>query len=146
MCVKAAAGSIVHELTILPLLLIYTRYPTFHPNYILQSYKDWWFGANCIVLNSRGSKFSWIASFENFIEIILRIHCMRTLHAACQKLSLKYFCEQLKIREICEIKDPQKIYGITFLVRIEGECTISMSWLQWAAGYFCSRHYKISMY
>ena len=35
-----------------------------------------------------------------------------TLHAACQKVSLKYFREQLKIREIREIKDPQKFSAI----------------------------------
>ena len=58
-----------------------------------------------IVLNFRGSKFSQIVNFEDFVEIILWICCTCTLHAACQNFSLKYFCEQLKINEICEIKD-----------------------------------------
>ena len=53
-----------------------------------------------IVLNFRGSKFSWIAVFEDFVEIISRTRCMRTPHAACQKCSLKYFRERLKIHEI----------------------------------------------
>ena len=59
----------------------------------------------CIVL---GSKFSRIAIFGNFVEIILRICCTHTLHGACQKFLLKYFHERLKIREIREIKDLQK--------------------------------------
>ena len=49
----------------------------------------------------RGSKFSRTAIFE----IISRICCTRTLHAVCQKFSLKYFHERLKIHEIREIKD-----------------------------------------
>ena len=59
--------------------------------------------------NFRVSKFSRIAIFEEFIEIILRIHCTRTLHAVCQKFSLKYFRERLKI---CKIKDPRKFSAI----------------------------------
>ena len=44
---------------------------------------------------------------------------MRTPHATCQKFLLKYFRKQLKIHEICEIKDPWKFcairYGLTGL-------------------------------
>ena len=67
-----------------------------------------------IVLNFRGPKFSQIAIVEEFIEIISRICCTRTLHAACQKFSLKYFHERLKIREIREIKDPRKFSAIQY--------------------------------
>ena len=35
-----------------------------------------------ITVNLEGSKFSRIAIFENFIEIILRIHCLNHAHAA----------------------------------------------------------------
>ena len=59
-----------------------------------------------IELNFRGSKFSRIVIFEDFVEIILQTRCTRILHATCQKFSLKYFREQLKICEIREIKDP----------------------------------------
>ena len=52
-----------------------------------------------------------IAIFGDFVEIVSRICCMRTLHAACQKFSLKYFREGLKIHEIREIKDPRKRMG-----------------------------------
>ena len=69
-----------------------------------------------IALNFRGSKFSRRAGFEEFVEIILQIHCMCTLHAVCQKFSLKYFHKRLKIREICEIKDPQKFSTIRYLL------------------------------
>ena len=41
-----------------------------------------------------------MAIFEDFIEIILRIRCTRTLHTVCHKFSLKYFHKRLKIREI----------------------------------------------
>ena len=57
-----------------------------------------------IVLNFRGSKFSRIAIFD-FVEMILWIRCTRTLHAVCQKFSLKYFREWLKICEKYKIKD-----------------------------------------
>ena len=55
---------------------------------------------------------------------------MCTPHAACQKFSLKYFHEQFKIREIHEIKDPQKFSAIQYalhllVVGIEG------LWKQW---------------
>ena len=59
-----------------------------------------------IPLSLRGSEFSQIAIFEDFIETILRICCMRILHATCQKFSLKYFYELLKIHKIGKIKDP----------------------------------------
>ena len=45
--------------------------------------------------------------------MISRIRCTRTLHAACQNFSLKYFHEQLKIRNI---KDPQKILHYMYMV------------------------------
>ena len=32
----------------------------------------------------------------------------------CQKFSLKYFRGQLKIREICKVKDPQKFSAIQY--------------------------------
>ena len=35
-----------------------------------------------ITVNLEGSKFSRIAIFEDFIEIILRIHCLNHAHAA----------------------------------------------------------------
>ena len=41
---------------------------------------------------------------------------MRTLHAARQKFSLKYFREQLKIREIRETKDPRKFSAIRVVI------------------------------
>ena len=66
-----------------------------------------------IALNFRGSKFSRIAIFEDFVEIISRTHCTRTLHAVCQKFLLKYFREQLEIREI---KDPRKFSAIQYIV------------------------------
>ena len=67
------------------------------------------------MLNFRGSKFSQIAGFEEFGEIISRICCMHTLHAAWQKFSLKYLHERLKIRKIRKIhkiKDPGKFSTI----------------------------------
>ena len=67
-----------------------------------------------IALNFGGSKFSRIAIFEVFVEIILRIRCMCTLHAACQKFPLKCFRKQLKIREIREIKNPLKFSAIRY--------------------------------
>ena len=65
-----------------------------------------------IALIFGGSKFLRIVIFEDFVEIISRIRCTRTLHAACQKCSLKYFRKRLKIREIYEIKDPRKFSAI----------------------------------
>ena len=49
-----------------------------------------------------------MAIFEDFIEIISRIHYTHTLHAVIQKFVLKYFRKRLKICEIREIKDLQK--------------------------------------
>ena len=67
-------------------------------------------------LNFQGSKFSWMVTFEDFIEIISRIHCRtRTLHTVCQKFLLKYFHELLKIHEIFEIKDPWKFSAIQYV-------------------------------
>ena len=68
-----------------------------------------------IALNFRVSKLSRIANFEDFLEIILLTHCTRTLHAVCQKYSLKYFREQLKIRKIREIKDLRKFSAIRYV-------------------------------
>ena len=70
-----------------------------------------------IALNFRGSKFSRIVIFEGFIKLILGIRCMHTLHAVCQKFSLKYFCKWLKIREICKIKDPRN-YSINLTLTL----------------------------
>ena len=39
---------------------------------------------------------------------------MRTLHAVCHKFALKYFHEQLKMREIREINDPRKFSTIQY--------------------------------
>ena len=44
-----------------------------------------------IALNFQGSKFSRIEIFEEFVEIISRIRCMRTLHTVCQKISVEIF-------------------------------------------------------
>ena len=44
-----------------------------------------------IALNFRGSKFLRIEIFEEFVEIISRIRCMRTLHAVCQKIFVEIF-------------------------------------------------------
>ena len=33
---------------------------------------------------------------------------MESVHVTCQKVSLKYFCEQWEVHKICEIKDPWK--------------------------------------
>ena len=66
----------------------------------------------CIAQNFRESKFSKIAIFEDFIEIILRICCTCTLHTAGQKFSLKYFRKQSKFREI---KDLRKFSAIWVL-------------------------------
>ena len=59
-----------------------------------------------------------IAIFENFVEIVSRICCTHTLHAACQKFSLKYFRVRLKIREIHEIKDPRKFSAIWYTTSV----------------------------
>ena len=67
-----------------------------------------------IVLNFRGSKFSRITTFEDFVEIISQICCTHTSHAACHKFSLKYFRKWLKIREIHKIKGPQKFSAIRY--------------------------------
>ena len=69
-----------------------------------------------IALNFWGSKFSRIATFEDFVEIISRTRCTRTQHAACQKFTLKYFRERLKICEIREIKDPRKFSAIRYML------------------------------
>ena len=66
-----------------------------------------------IALNFWEPKFLRIAIFEDFVEIILQIRCMRTLHTVCHKFSLKYFCEWLKIRKTHEIKDPRKFCAQT---------------------------------
>ena len=74
----------------------------------LRSYDSYKVSIICmyrIALNFRRSKFSQIAIFEDFVEIISRIRCTSTLHAVCQKFSLKYFHKRLKIREIREIED-----------------------------------------
>ena len=69
-----------------------------------------------IVLNFQGSKFSRIAIFEDFVEIVSRIRCMCTLHAACQKISMKYFREWLKIHKIREVKDLRKFSAIRYVL------------------------------
>ena len=64
-----------------------------------------------IALNFRRSKFSQIAIFEDFVEIIAnsaRAHCMPRV----KKFPLKYFREWLKIHEI---KGPQKFIAIWYL-------------------------------
>ena len=66
----------------------------------------------CIVLNFQGSKFLRIVIFEDFVETISWIRCAYTLHAACQKFSLKYFHKRLKIHEI---KDPQNFSTIQYV-------------------------------
>ena len=63
----------------------------------------------CIALNFRGSKFLWIAIFEDFVEIFSRICCTYTLHNVCQKFLLKYFRERLKILE--KKKENLALYG-----------------------------------
>ena len=63
-----------------------------------------------IVLNIRGSKFLWIAIFE---EIVSQICYRHPPHAACQNFLLKYFCKRLKIHEI---KDPWKFNAIRYIV------------------------------
>ena len=64
---------------------------------------------------ARGSKFSQIAIFEDFVEIISQIRCTHTLHATCQKFSLKYFQKQFKTREVHAIKDLQKFSAIQYI-------------------------------
>ena len=74
-----------------------------------------------IALNFRGSKF-----FANsgFIEIILRICYTRTLHATCQKFSLKYYCEFAKLKT----HENLVLYGIYQLIKL----TSSMSRRQYS--------------
>ena len=65
----------------------------------------------CIAQKFQGSKFSQIAVFGDFVEIISRIRCTRAPRMAhVIKFSLKYFREWLKIREI---KDPRKFSAIS---------------------------------
>ena len=62
-----------------------------------------------IALIFRGSKFSQIAAFDNFIEKISRICCRSRRWYGVSKFSLKYFC---KCRENRENLDPQNISAI----------------------------------
>ena len=48
--------------------------------------------------------------FEEFIQIISRIRCTHTLHAACQKLFVELFSQTV----IHEIKDPRKFCAIQY--------------------------------
>ena len=76
-----------------------------------------------LIIKFRGSKFLRITTFE---EKISRIRCTRTLHAACQKLSLKCFREQLKIRDnLYGIKLPSTVTYIYILVFWHSICFIS---------------------
>ena len=68
-----------------------------------------------ITLNFRGSKFSQIVVFEDFVEVFLQIRCTRALHATRQKFLLKYFREQLKNYKICEIKDSRKFCTMQYI-------------------------------
>ena len=75
-----------------------------------------------IALNFRGSQIFansdfWRIRWSNFAK---SLHA-RTLHTTCQKCSLKYFREWLKIREIREIKDPRKFSTIRYMIHKQQE-------------------------
>ena len=44
---------------------------------------------------------------------------MHTLHVACQKFLLKYFCERLKIHDYREIKHPRKFSAIWYILLLK---------------------------
>ena len=76
-----------------------------------------------IALIFRGSKFSRIAIFDNFVEKISWIHYRSRGWCDVSKFSLKYFREWHRIRENRENLDPQNIsvYGISITRTHTGE-------------------------
>ena len=89
-----------------------------------------------IALNFQGSKFLWIAIFEDFVDAnLLHAHT----HTACHvsKFSLKYFRERVKICEIREIKDPRKFSAIRYCHYYEhGITTLQSSNQTWSVTAF----------